>query len=148
MPFVTTPLWRSVRMTLTLPKWGLGSPSETPKNSKFDCRGQNTSPWNVLYTIGKVLKFRCQKMASHEPFGHMQHMLWTKKSKIDSTPMCAGGVRHTVGKLLRRATSLFETSPQLEVWARSYELPKSQESKPGQFRNFSLGVLGKSAIQM
>jgi hypothetical protein len=29
--FVTTPLWRCVRMTLTLPKWGLGSPSGLPK---------------------------------------------------------------------------------------------------------------------
>jgi hypothetical protein len=33
----------------------------TPKNSKFDCRGQNTLSWNVLYTVGKVLKFRCRK---------------------------------------------------------------------------------------
>ncbi len=28
---VATPLWRSVRMTLTLPKWGLGSPPGLPK---------------------------------------------------------------------------------------------------------------------
>jgi len=29
-----------------------------------------------------------------------------KKSRIDPIPVCAGGVRHTIGKLLRRATSL------------------------------------------
>jgi len=29
--------------------------------------------------------------------------------------MCAGGVRHTIGKLSRRATSLLYTSSQLEV---------------------------------
>jgi hypothetical protein len=31
---------------------------------------------------------------------------------------------------------------------RSYERPKSRESKPGQFRDFTLGVPGKSAIRM
>jgi len=33
-----------------------------------------------------------------------------QKSGIDSTPVCASGVRHTVGKLLRRATILLQTS--------------------------------------
>jgi hypothetical protein len=71
---VTTPLWRSVRMTLTLPKWGLGSPlglskiQRTPKNSEFNCKGQNTSPWGVFYTVGKVLKRKCQK------WPHMNHL--------------------------------------------------------------------------
>jgi hypothetical protein len=30
-----------------------------------------------------------------------------KKSRIDPIPVCAGGVWHTVGKLLRKATSFF-----------------------------------------
>jgi hypothetical protein len=61
------------------------------------------------------------KMGSHEPFGHLQHKVMTnrkvgsqtgnltpnhKKSGIDPTLVCAGGVRHTVGKLLTKATSL------------------------------------------
>jgi len=102
-------------------------------------------------------------MASHEPFGYLQHKLWskkglgvklavwlptTKKSGIDPTPVCVGGVQHTVEKLLRRATSLLQTSSQLEVWARSYELPKSWESNPGQFRDSSLGVPRLKAIWM
>jgi len=36
---------------------GLGS----PKNSELNYRGQNTSHWNVLYTVEKVLKYRCPK---------------------------------------------------------------------------------------
>jgi hypothetical protein len=37
------------------------------------------------------------KMALHEPFGHLQHKLWTKeglgiKLAIDPTLGCAGGV--------------------------------------------------------
>jgi len=71
-----------------------------------------------------------------------------KKSGIDPIPMCAGGVRHTVGKLLRRATSLLQTSSQSEVWAGSYEFPKSRESKSGQFRDSSLEVPGIKAIWM
>jgi hypothetical protein len=35
--------------------------SRTPKTSKFDCRGQNTSNLGVLYIIGKVLKCKCRK---------------------------------------------------------------------------------------
>jgi hypothetical protein len=49
--------------------WGWDSHSQngnlessgTPKLSKFDCRGQNTSPWIVLYIVGKVLKCRWRK---------------------------------------------------------------------------------------
>ncbi len=33
----------------------------TLKNLKFDCRGQNTLIWGVLYIIGKVLNCRCRK---------------------------------------------------------------------------------------
>ncbi len=34
-------------------KWELGV--------QLDCRGQNTSPWGVLYIVGKVLKCKCRK---------------------------------------------------------------------------------------
>ncbi len=55
--------------------------SETPEYSELDCRGQNTSPWGVIYTSGKVSKSRCQKMALHEPFKHFQHKLWSKEGR-------------------------------------------------------------------
>ncbi len=71
-----------------------------------------------------------------------------KQSGIDLTPMCVDGVRHTIGKLLRRATSFLQTSSQSEVWTGNYELPKSQESKLGQFQDSSLGVPGIKAIWM
>jgi len=57
--------------------------------------------------------------------------------------VCAGRVWHTVGKLSRRVTTLFRTSTRSEVKARSYERPKSQEFKLGQFRDSTLGVPGK-----
>jgi hypothetical protein len=50
-----------VRSQLTLPKNGTLESFGTPKNSERDFRGQNTSHWNVLSTVGKVLKCRCPK---------------------------------------------------------------------------------------
>jgi len=82
-------------------------------------------------------------MAFHEPFGHLQHKLWskggpgvkravwfptTKKSGIDPIPVCAGGVRHTVGKLLRKATSLFCFRPHPN---RRFELGVMSSQSPG-----------------
>jgi hypothetical protein len=43
------------------PEMGTWESSGTPKNSEFDCRGQNTSTWGVLYIAGKVLKCRYRK---------------------------------------------------------------------------------------
>jgi hypothetical protein len=56
--------WKSVRMTLTLPKWGLGSPLGLPKFQNSIAGGQNTSPWSVCHVIGKLLKCRCRKWPS------------------------------------------------------------------------------------
>jgi hypothetical protein len=50
----------SVRSPLT-PENGTWESSGTLKNSEFDFRGQKTSPWDVLYTVRKVLKCRCPK---------------------------------------------------------------------------------------
>ncbi len=33
----------------------------TPKTSKFGFKGWNTSPWSILYIIGKLSKCKCQK---------------------------------------------------------------------------------------
>jgi len=65
-----------------------------------------------------------------------------QKSGIDPTPRRLGGVRHAIGKLSMRATNLFQTSSQSEVWAKSYDSAKWWESKLGQFRDSSLGVPG------
>jgi hypothetical protein len=100
---VATPLWRSVKMTLTLPKWGLGSPLGLPKIQSSIARVKTPflevffisleSSWSVDVENGLV-----------EPFRHPEHKLWmkegsgvklpvwlptTKRSGIDPTPMCA-----------------------------------------------------------
>jgi hypothetical protein len=49
--------WKSVKMRLTLPKWGLGSPLRLLKL----CNSQNTLPCDVLYITGNLSKCRCRK---------------------------------------------------------------------------------------
>ncbi len=58
---VATPLWRKCEVATHTPENGTWESSGTPKNSEVDCRGQNTSSWGFLYTVGKVLKCRCPK---------------------------------------------------------------------------------------
>jgi hypothetical protein len=42
---------------------GTWESSGTPETSEFDCKGQNTLHWGVLYIIEKLLKCRCRKWA-------------------------------------------------------------------------------------
>jgi len=45
------------------PEMGTWESFGTPEISEFDCRGQNTSHWSVLYIIGNLSKCRCRKWA-------------------------------------------------------------------------------------
>jgi hypothetical protein len=54
----------------------------TFETSKFNCRGQNTSYWGVLYIIGKLLSLDVEN-GLDKSFGHLQHKLWQKeRSKV------------------------------------------------------------------
>jgi len=64
-----------------------------------------------------------------------------KKSGIDSIYLAIDNVRHTVGKLLMRATTLLETAPRSEVCSQSYGVPKSRESSLARFWDSHSGVL-------
>jgi hypothetical protein len=55
---VATPLWGKCEDEIRTPKSGNLESSGTPETSELDWRGQNTLPWGVLYTVGKVLKCR------------------------------------------------------------------------------------------
>jgi hypothetical protein len=59
--YVATPLWDKCEDETHTPKSEKLESSGTLKNSELDCRGQNTSHWNVLDVIGKVLNFKCPK---------------------------------------------------------------------------------------
>jgi len=71
-----------------------------------------------------------------------------KKSRIDPIYLSADSLRHTVGKLSTRATTLLEITSRSEVFSQSYGAPKPQESLLGRFRDSHLGVPGQKAIWM
>jgi hypothetical protein len=144
---VATPLWAKCEGEAHTPKSGNLESSGTPINSELELKGQNTSHWGVLSVIGKVLKCRCLNWPR---IGHLN--IWNpsygqKKGResnwqFDSRPLKVGNrplldvcskVRHGVGKLSKRATTLVQTSSRSELGARSYGSPKSRDSKPRQF---------------
>jgi hypothetical protein len=91
------------------------------------------------------------KMALHEPFRHLQHKLcvkegpgvkltiWfpTTKSQESTWLWCVQANYNTPLERSQGELQVCFISSRSEVWARSYELPKSRESKPGQFRDCS-----------
>jgi hypothetical protein len=92
---VATPLWGKCEViTNTLENGSLES-SETLKNSKDDFRGQNTSHWGVLYTVGKGLKCTCPKWTrmSHLDIcspSYAQKKGWESNWQFDSRPLKVG----------------------------------------------------------
>jgi hypothetical protein len=159
---IATPLLEECEDDTHTPEMRSWESSGTLETLKFDCRGQNTSPWGVLHVIGKLLKYRCQKWPRMSHLDIYNISYGKKKGRetnwqFDSRPLKVGnqpdpGVRRWSAKHRwknsRRATSLLQTSSQSKVWAKSYELTKSRKSKPGQFRDSSLGVPGQKAIRM
>ncbi len=62
-PTLSQPYFERVWDEIHTPEMGTWVSFRTPKISEFDCRGQNTLHWGVLYIIGKLSKFRCRKWA-------------------------------------------------------------------------------------
>jgi hypothetical protein len=58
-----------------------------------------------------------------------------QKLGIDPTPVCAGGMQHTVGNLSTRGTTLLQASSRSEVCRGSYAPSKSRESQLLEFRD-------------
>jgi hypothetical protein len=159
---VATLLWESVRMKFILSKWGLGSPLGLPKVQSSIARVktprieafcislkiywsvdvQNGLTWPIWTSATQVMAKR--KAGSQTDNLTPDH----GKSGIDSIPLRSGGVRHAVGKLLTRATTLVQTSSRSEVCTRSYSLAKLWDSQPWWFQDSHLGVPGQKAIWM
>jgi hypothetical protein len=146
---VATPLWAKCEGEAHTPKSGNLESSGTPENSELELKGQNTSHCGFLGVIEKVLKCRCltglalaiwtssaQVMGKRRAGSQIGSLTPDHyKSGIDLFPTYVARVRHGVGKLSRRDTTLVQTSSRSELMARSYGCPKFQESKPGQFRD-------------
>jgi len=146
----------SVRMETSIPKSGNSESSGTPEISELDCRGQNTSPWNVLYTIGKVLKCRCRKWPRMSHSNICSTSYGRKKGResnwqFDSRPLkvgnrldpsvCRWSATHCWKALEESYKFFLDLIPirglSLELWA-----PKVPGVKSGIVSGLLLGSLG------
>jgi hypothetical protein len=159
MHVVATPLWPSVKMKLTLSKLATWSPPglmkiqsliagvKTPRIGVFLVSLERS--WSVDVKnglVGVIWTSATQVMGKRRARSQIDNLTPDhKKSGIDPIPTCNEEVQHGVEKLSRRATRLVETSSRSEVRGRIYDGPKSRESKPGQFRDSTLGVPGQRA---
>jgi hypothetical protein len=91
---VATPLWGKCEDETHTPEietwWSFGA----PEISDFNCRGQNTSHWGVLYNIRKILKCRCRKWPRMDHLDICSTSYGQKKGresnwKFDSRPLKA-----------------------------------------------------------
>jgi len=150
---VATPLWPSVGVKPNTPKVGDLESSGTLECLVLDRKAQNTSHWGVLSVIGKALKRRYRKWPR---IGHLdiyRPSYGQKKGResnwqFDLFPTSELRVRHGVGKISTRATTLVQTSLQSDSAVGSYELPKSRDSNRDSFRTISglqLGSPGKKS---
>jgi len=107
-------------------------------------------PCNPFAFVATPFWGKCENETHTPKSGNLESSRTFAISELDNRGQntLPWGDLYTVGKILKRATSLLETSSQSKVWAGSYEFPKSRESKLGQFRDSSLGVLVIKAIGM
>ncbi len=163
---VATPLWEKCEVAIHTPKNGTWESFGTPKNSEFDCRGQNTLPWGVLYTVGKVLKCRCPKWPCMSHLNICSTSYGRKKGResnwqFDSRPLKVGnrpepGVcRWTSTHRWKDLKDSYKFSSDLipigglgkELWAAKVQGVQIGIVS-GQFRDSQLGVPGQKAIWM
>jgi hypothetical protein len=119
-------------------------------------RGQISSHRCALGIIGRVFKCRCPKWPRMSHLDICSPSYGQKKGReskwqFDSRPLKVGNrpvpdVRS--GSATRRWKALFEGYNFSSDLIPSYEVPKSRDSNPGQFRDSTLGVPGQKAIRM
>jgi hypothetical protein len=159
---VATLLWGKCEDETRIPKSGNLESFGTPKTLELDFRGQNTSPWDILYTVGKVLKSRCRKWPRKNHSDIYSTSYGWKKGResnwqFDSQPLKVGN-RPDPGVCRRNAThhqKALEESYKfaldlIRIRGLSWELwaPKVLEVQIGTVSGSSLGVPGQKTVWM
>jgi hypothetical protein len=166
--FVATPLWGKCEVATHTPENGTWEfsrtwkSSRTSKNSELDCKGQNTSPWGVLYTVEKVLKCRCPKWPRMSHLDIYNTSYGRKKGResncqFDSRPLkvrnwpdpgvCRCSASHRWKALEESYKFVSDLIPigGLSKKLRMFKVPGVQT---GTVLGLTLGVSGKKAIWM
>jgi hypothetical protein len=159
---VTTPLWGKCEVATHIPQNGTWESSWTPENLEFDCKGQNTLHWGVLYTIGKVLECRCPKWPRMSHLDICSTTYRRKKSQesnwqFDSRPLkvenwpdsgvCRWSATHRWKALKENYKFAWDLIP-IGGWNEKLWMPKVPGVQTGTISGLHMGVLGKSAIRM
>jgi hypothetical protein len=134
--------WKSVRITLTLPKWGLGSPLGLPKFQSSITRVktlrleaffisleiyQSVNVENGL--AWAIWTFAAQVVAKRKVGSQIANLISDhEKLGIDPTPVCVGGVRHTLERSQGELQVFFRPHPnqrskQIVMNLQSFESP-------------------------
>jgi len=94
-PLLATPLLEECEDDIHTPEMGTWESSKTPETLKFNCKGQNTLPWGVLYIIRKLSKCRCRKWPRMSQLDISRTSYGKKKGResnrqFDSRPLKVG----------------------------------------------------------
>jgi hypothetical protein len=123
---VATPLLEECEDDIHIPEMGTWESSETPETSKFDFRGQNTSPWGIFHNIENLLKCRCRK------WPHISHLDicntsygkkkgWESNWQFDSRPLkVENRPDPSVCRLVECDTLLESSQGELQVCLRTH----------------------------
>jgi hypothetical protein len=134
--------------------WGLGVLWDSQKLRAW-LQGSKHLALGCFWYHWKVSKFRCPKWPCMSHLDIYSPSYGQKKGResnwqFDSQPLKVGNrpdpdVRwgSTTWSWKALKERLVQNSSRSEVGVRSYDGPKSRESKPGQFRDSTLGVLGQ-----
>jgi hypothetical protein len=139
---VATPLWGKCEDEIHTPKSGTWSPPGLPKTQSL-IAGVKTPRIEVCFISLKRSWSVDVLNSSHEPFGHLQHKLWSKKGPGVKLPVWLPTTKSRVSTQSRCAqvecdTSLERSWGELQVFFRPHlnrrselGVMSSQESKPG-----------------
>jgi hypothetical protein len=159
---VATPLWGKCEVATHTPENGTWESFETPKVLEFDCRGQNTSYWGILYTVRKVLKCRCPKwprMSHLDIYSTSydrkkgQESNWqfdSRSQKIKNRPdsgVCKWSATHH-WKALKESYKFSLDLVPIRGWDEKLWAPKVPGVQTGTVSGLPLRMPGKSAIRM
>jgi hypothetical protein len=162
MKSITTPLWGRCEVATHTPENGTWESSGSPENSERNCRGQNTSHWGVLYTVGKVLKFKCPKWPWMSHLDIFSLSYGRKKGResnwqFDSQPLkvrnrpdpsaCRWSATHR-WKALEESYNFGLDLVPIRAWGKKLWTPKVPGVQTRTISGLYLGVSGKRAIWM
>jgi hypothetical protein len=89
------PTFRECEDETHIPEMGTWESFGTPESLEFNCNGQNTSHWSVLYIIVKLSKCKCRKWACSSHLDICSTSYGQKKGhesnwQFDSRPLKVG----------------------------------------------------------